>query len=139
MRFYEYRHIVSFEETNLLGNVYFTHLFRWQGKCRELFLREQVPELLDQLGNNLYLVTSRSSCDFLAEAFAFDEISVRMSLSDLSQSRITMGFDYVRLKNGKEELIARGEQQVVCMRKNGSRTEAAEVPPALKTALERYR
>lgn len=139
VRFFEYRHVVGFEETNLLGNVYFTHLFRWQGKCREMFLREQVPELLEQLGTHLYLVTSRSSCDFLAEAFAFDEISVRMNLADLSQSRITMGFEYVRLKNGKAELIARGEQQVVCMRKSGTRTEVAEVPAALRAALERYR
>src|SRR5258706_12006023 len=119
MRVYEHKHIVGFEETNMLGNVYFTNFFSWQGMCREMFLRDHVPNLLQDLRGELYLVTSRSSCDFFAEAFVFDEVVVRMSLVQLSQSRITMGFDYVRAKGGKEDLIARGEQQVVCMRRVG--------------------
>ena len=32
--YYEYRHIVSFEETNLVGNVYYVNYLRWQGRCR---------------------------------------------------------------------------------------------------------
>ena len=138
MRVYEYRLVVGFEETNLLGNVYFTNFFSWQGKCREMFLRDHVPSLLQDLRGDLYLVTSRSSCDFFAEAFVFDEIIVRMSLVQLSQSRITMGFDYVRMRGGKEELLARGEQQVVCMRRIGERVEAVEVPPNIMHALKAY-
>ena len=38
MRAFEYRHVVSFEETNLVGNVYFANHLSWQGRCRELFL-----------------------------------------------------------------------------------------------------
>ncbi|MBI1806786.1 MAG: acyl-CoA thioesterase [Ignavibacteria bacterium] len=138
MRVYDYKHVVSFEETNLLGNVYFTNFFRWQGACREMFLRDHVPEVLRDLQGDLYLVTSRSNCDFFSEAFVFDEIIVRMSLLQLSQSRITMGFDYIRMKNGKEELLARGEQQVVCMRRSGVHVEAAEVPPNILHALKEY-
>ena len=40
MRAYEYRHVVGFEETNLVGNVYFARFVSWQGRCRELFLRD---------------------------------------------------------------------------------------------------
>ena len=40
-RVYEYEHVVTFDETNLVGNVYYTNHLRWQGHCRELFLREQ--------------------------------------------------------------------------------------------------
>jgi enediyne biosynthesis thioesterase len=138
MRVYEYRHVVGFEETNLLGNVYFTNYFSWQGKCREMFLRDHVPNLLQSLQGDLYLVTSRSSCDFFSEAFVFDEITVRMSLVQLSQSRITMGFDYFTMRNGVEELLARGEQQVVCMRRHEGRVEAVEVPPNILHALKEY-
>ena len=46
MRAYEYRHVVGFEETNLVGNVYFTEHLRWQGRCREMFLKEHAPEVL---------------------------------------------------------------------------------------------
>ena len=138
MRTYEYHHVVGFEETNLLGNVYFTNFFSWQGKCREMFLRDHVPNLLNDLRGELYLVTSRSSCDFFAEVFVFDEIVVRMSLVQLSQSRITMGFDYARLRDGREELTARGEQQVVCMRRQEGKVEVVDVPPNILHALKEY-
>ena len=42
-RAYEYRLVVGFEETNLVGNVYFVNHLRWQGKCREMFLRDHAP------------------------------------------------------------------------------------------------
>src|SRR5882672_2394132 len=42
-RAYEYRHIVGFEETNLVGNVYYVKHVAWQGRVREMFLREHVP------------------------------------------------------------------------------------------------
>ena len=146
MRSYEYKHIVGFEETNLLGNVYFTNFFHWQGRCREMFLRDHVPDLLDNLRNDLYLATTHSSCEFLAEAFAFDEIIVRMSLARLSQSRITMSFEFVRVKSGmpagnefgKETLLARGEQQVVCMKHEKDRVEVVEVPANIVQALKLY-
>ena len=33
-QYYEYRHVVGFEETNLVGNVYYVNYVRWQGRCR---------------------------------------------------------------------------------------------------------
>ena len=103
-----------------------------------MFLREHVPGLLNDFQDGLYLATTRSSCEFLAEAFVFYEIIVRMSLRDLTQSRMTMGFEYSRLKDGKEELIARGEQQVVCMRRAGHRVEVVNVPSTIRSALQQY-
>jgi len=49
MRSYEYRHVVVFEETNLVGNVYYVNHLRWQGRCREMFLREHAPLVLAEL------------------------------------------------------------------------------------------
>ena len=31
--YYEYRHLVGFEETDLVGNVYYVNYVRWQGRC----------------------------------------------------------------------------------------------------------
>ncbi|MBI1803008.1 MAG: acyl-CoA thioesterase [Ignavibacteriae bacterium] len=135
MRVFEHRHIVTFEETNLLGNVYFTNFFLWQGECREMFLHEHVPEVLIELKDGISLATTRSNCEFFSEAFAFDEILVRLKLLELTQSRITMGFEYVRMNNDRSELIARGEQQVVCIRKNGHSVAVEELPPALHRKL----
>jgi enediyne biosynthesis thioesterase len=135
---YEHRHIVSFEETNLTGNVYFVNHLRWQGRCREAFLRERAPGVLDELTRGLRLVTTRCSCEYFTELFAFDEIIVRMRLGGIVQNRVSMLFDYVRLTGGKEDLIARGEQEVACLRAENGKTTPAPVPTELVDALRPY-
>lgn len=43
---YTIQHLVTFDETNLVGNVYFAHYLRWQGHCRERFLADHAPGVL---------------------------------------------------------------------------------------------
>ena len=138
MHAYEYRHIVSFEETDLVGNVYYANHIRWQGRCREMFLRDHVPDVLKALQHDLALVTTHVACTYLAELAAFDELVIRMHLDGLAQNRITMRFDYWRQANGDEELVARGEQQVACMQRNANGLLPARFPEALRAALQAY-
>jgi len=91
---YEYRHIVCFEETNLVGNVYYVNHLSWQGRVREMFLREHAPGVLNELARGLSLATVRVSCEYLAELAAFDEVVIRMRLGSLTQSRMTLLFEY---------------------------------------------
>ena len=138
MRQYEYRHVVSFEETNVVGNVYYTRHLSWQGRCRELFLREHAADVLPQLNRGLCLATVRCSCEYLAELSAFDELVVRMRLVELVQNRITLGFDYWRVRDRKEELVARGEQQIACMHREGEHLTPVPLPASLRDALAAY-
>ncbi len=138
MRAYEYCHTVGFEETNLVGNVYYANHVRWQGKCREMFLHDHAGAVLGQLNHGLALVTTRVSCEYLAELFAFDEVIIRMRLGALQQNRVTMLFEYWRRTPGGEELVARGEQQVACMQREGTQILPALVPEALREALQPY-
>jgi enediyne biosynthesis thioesterase len=134
MRFYEYRHIVGFQETNVFGNVYYTNHLAWQGRCRELFLREHAPEVMDELSGGLSLATVSCSCEYFAELAAFDEIAVRMRLAEMVQNRLTLQFEYWR----GEELVARGEQRIACMKRQGGKLAPAPVPPPLRAALAPY-
>ena len=136
--YYEYRHLVGFEETNLVGNVYYVNYVRWQGRCREMFLRERAPEVLEDIRGDLKLFTLKVECEFLAEISAFDELSIRMRLEDLTQTQIGFAFDYVRVRDGHEDLVARGRQRVACMRGPNTDTRPCRVPEALRRALERY-
>jgi enediyne core biosynthesis thioesterase len=135
---YEYRHVVGFEETNLVGNVYYVHHLRWQGRCRELFLQEHTPELLHAMAKGLCIVTTRCSCEYLMELSAFDEIVVRMRVLALVQNRMSLAFEYWRSTGTREELVARGEQQVAWMRRENGRLVPIQVPPALQEALRLY-
>lgn len=138
MRTYEYRHIVGFEETNLVGNVYYANHIRWQGRCRELFLRDHAPDVLAALQQDLALITTHVSCEYLAELAAFDEVVIRMRLAALTQNRISMIFEYWRQTAGGEELVARGEQQVAGMKRSGNQLTPARLPESLREALSAY-
>jgi enediyne biosynthesis thioesterase len=134
LRAYEYAHVVSFEDTNLVGNVYFARYLSWQGRCRELFLRDHAPGLADELADDLRLVTTRASCEYFAELRAFDEVLVRMTLRAASQTRVAMAFDYLR----DGELVARGEQEAACLRVRDGALVPAAIPAELRAALDAY-
>ena len=136
--YFEYRHVVGLDETNVVGNVYYAHFVRWQGRCRELFLKERAPEVLADLRDDLKLFTLKVECEFFAELTAFDELSIRMRLSELTQTQIEFSFDYYRVAGGGEQLVARGRQRVACMRGPNTKTVPTRVPPALIQALEPY-
>jgi enediyne biosynthesis thioesterase len=138
MRHYEYRHQVTFQETNLMGNVYYTNHLAWQGRCREQFLHEHAPEIVARLSSDLCLATVRCSCEYLAELFAFDQVVLRMRLAELVQNRMTLAFEYWRYRNGTEELVARGEQQIAAMRRAETGLVPAPVPSELREALQAY-
>ncbi|MEW9552919.1 acyl-CoA thioesterase [Nonomuraea sp. NPDC050783] len=137
--FYEHRHVVTFADTNVVGNVYFTHYVEWQGRCRERFLAEQAPEVVRALAGELVLVTADCSCEFFAELYALDEVSIRMSLAGIEDNRVSMDFGYYRLGAGPARLVARGRQTIACMRRDpGGGLLPAEIPEQLRRALDRY-
>ncbi|MER6514992.1 MULTISPECIES: acyl-CoA thioesterase [unclassified Nonomuraea] len=137
--YYEYLHTVGFEETNLVGNVYYVNYLRWQGRCREMFLMERARDVLADLQDDLKLFTLKVDCEFFAEITAFDQLSIRMRLIELAQTQIEFGFDYVRVTPGAPEvLVARGRQRVACMRGPNTKTAPARVPEPLVRALEPY-
>ncbi|MDY7007011.1 MAG: acyl-CoA thioesterase [Okeania sp. SIO3B5] len=138
MKTYEYQHIVSFEETNLVGNVYYANYVRWQGRCREMFLRDNAPEVLTELSQGLALATVSVSCEYYSELFAFDRVAIRMRLKSVTQNRITMLFEYWRITDKGEEMVAKGEQQTASMRREGEKTVPTPIPAAIKEALELY-
>jgi enediyne biosynthesis thioesterase len=137
--YYEIRHVVGFEETNLVGNVYYVNYLRWQGRCRELFLKDKAPTVLREVQDDPKLFTLKVECEFFTELAAFDEVAIRMSLVDLGPSRLEFSFDYVLLADGTETLVGRGRQKIACMRGPNQNTVPTRVPEDLVAALEPYR
>lgn len=120
--YFEYTHTVGFEETNLVGNVYYVNYLRWQGRCRELFLKQKAPSVLAEVQDDLKLFTLKVDCEFFAEITAFDELSIRMRLAELGQTQLEFTFDYVKVtEDGGETLVAAAS--------SGSPACAARTPP----------
>lgn len=137
-RAFEFRHLVTLGETNLLGNVYFSHYLEWQGSCRERFLYEKAPGIVEELARDLRLVTLRCACEYFTELFAFDELAIRMRLQGIVQNRIALGFEYWRLRRSGEELAARGEQEIASMQHRNGTLTPVPLPAALHDALRPY-
>ena len=134
MKHYEYHHTVGFQETNLIGNVYYVHYLSWQGRCREMFLRDHAPGVLQDINDGLKLATVRVGCEYEEELLPFDNVVVKMSLGVLKPSGLTLKFTYVKANNGHETIVARGEMEIACLRG----TTAAPVPEELREALRPY-
>jgi enediyne biosynthesis thioesterase len=136
--FYEHRHVVGFEETNVVGNVYFVNHLRWQGRCREMFLRDHAPAVLDEIRAGLKLLTLKVECEYFGELAALDVIAIRMRLVELTRTQLVVAFDYVRLEGEEERLIARGRQRLACVRGSAAGARPVPLPEPLTRALAPY-
>lgn len=135
MKAYHFEHRVTFDETNLVGNVYFAHYAHWQGHCREHFLMDLAPAVLNELEcGDLALATAQLSIDYIAECFAGDIIDIFMTRHAGTSHRITMHFEYRR----NEEIVATGTQTVVAMRREGDRYVPSSLPDQMQQALAPY-
>jgi len=122
----------------MLGNVYFTQHVAWQGRCRELFLKEHAPSILNELARDLRLVTLRVSCEYFEELSAFDEIEVQMRLGYLRQHRIGLDFLIVKRQEIQNLQVARGFQEIGCMRAAIGGLVPVEPPASLRNALTAF-
>lgn len=104
-----------------------------------MFLREHVPQILNDLASDLRLVTLKVSCEYYEELRAFDEVEVAMRLAQHHAHRIGLSFEYLLLRERTQTLAARGFQEIACMRATSSGLIPAELPPALTRALQEYR
>lgn len=159
--YFEHRHVVTFADTNLVGNVYFAHYLSWQGACRERFLAAHAPAVAARLTDDLALVTLSCSCDYFSELHALDVVSIRMSLRGpehgaefgaghaagpaghaagpgAEHGRVAMDFTYFRIGSGPAQLVARGAQTVACMRRGAAGLEPCRLPAELRDALAAY-
>lgn len=137
-RVFSYHHTVSFEETNVVGNVYFTRHLSWQGRCREMFIKAYAPSVQDELSQDLRLVTLRVACNYHSEVFALDEIVVEMRLVRRIGHRIFLGFAYWRGQGEQRELVAEGTQEVAAMRLTQTGLEPCDFPVEMAHALSLY-
>jgi enediyne biosynthesis thioesterase len=138
-RAYCWRPFIGFEDTNLVGNVYFARLVSWQGRCREAFLAQHAPDVLAALADDLRLVTLSVSCDYFEELRAFDTVEIEMRLAERNGHRLRLAFDYWLERDEVRHLAARGTQVVGCMRDlDGTGLVPAELPSSLADALGGY-
>lgn len=137
--YYQHEFITTFEETNVVGNIYFANYAVWQGKCREHFLFEYCPEIIDEINSGLALITLDLSIEYISQLFAFDRVMMKMFLEGKSSSRLLMGFEYYKIQSkGDIELVARGSQSTIAMRLMNDRLTPVEYPKSIFRVFEEF-
>jgi len=103
----------SFEDGNVVGNIYFGTYGVWQGRVRDRFFYELSPE--DFCGrSDAELICTNFRMTQLREAMPFDRVRVEMRLVALYERAADLSFQYFRVApDGSETKLAVGEHTAV--------------------------
>jgi hypothetical protein len=75
---YQSTYSTSMEQSNLVGNVYYSNYTYWQLATVDAFVRRCAPELYQQ-SSGAELTCLRYSVDHSAELMPFDQVKVRLA------------------------------------------------------------
>jgi YbgC/YbaW family acyl-CoA thioester hydrolase len=103
-------HVVpTYEDTNSVGNIYFSNYLRWVGKARELFFHACMPDF-DLNTTDFYVLTRSIRHDFRQEAREFEPVVVRIKISHFNRKFVTLSHEVQSETRG---LLGRGEQSLM--------------------------
>jgi acyl-CoA thioesterase FadM len=132
MKTFDYAYTVTMGDVSAMGNYYFLNYFEIQGHMRELWLKESVSSHLEIIQNYI-LSTKCAHCDFKIPFFLYEDILVRMYVTDLERVSVKFHFDYY--KKTDDKLCASGYQLVVCKDPN---RRTCRIPEALSNAFKAF-
>jgi phytoene dehydrogenase-like protein/acyl-CoA thioesterase FadM len=127
----------SLENANLVGNIYYSNYYKWQGVTRDNFLNAILPEYFDNSGDRGELRCVHCKVNHLNEAMPFDRILVRMYKKAVYERAVWLYTDYYRLdQDGKRHKLGYGEHKAVWYAPTQEgRWLPAKLPKALLRAL----
>ncbi len=104
----------SLEDANLVGNIYFSNYYIWQGRTRDHYLYETAPGYFNGSGKLGELRCVNCRIDHMSEAMPFDRIAVRLYRSEIFEHAVRFYFDYYRVsEDGKRRKLGYGEHEAV--------------------------
>jgi acyl-CoA thioesterase FadM len=106
--------LTSTEDSNLVGNIYFSQYYSWQARLRDHYLFAYFPEIF-QWSNKSEFVCIYAEVNHLQEAMPFEIIEVSMYLYELFAEGFTLYFEYYSVSEHgtRRRKLAHGEHSVV--------------------------
>ena len=109
---------VRYAETDQMGVAYYANYLVWFEVGRSEFCRERGFRYADLEALGYKLVVSDVNCRYRSSARYDETVIVRTRLKGVNKRMITFGYQVLR-KGQKEEVIAEGETQHICVDSNG--------------------
>jgi acyl transferase domain-containing protein/acyl-CoA thioesterase FadM/NAD(P)-dependent dehydrogenase (short-subunit alcohol dehydrogenase family)/acyl carrier protein len=124
----------SLEEVNIVGNIYFANYYAWQGRVRDRYLYDLIPDHFRGTGEKGELICLNCRTDHLREAMPFERVEVRMALKALKTCRATLHFEYFKPgHDGSPVKLATGRQEVVWVQRDA---QGRPVPHPFPSAVQ---
>ncbi|MCP4133525.1 MAG: SDR family NAD(P)-dependent oxidoreductase [bacterium] len=105
----------SYENSNVVGNIYYANYYTWQGYIMDRFLFQNLPDYFGDATKpayDLFCVSTR--VDHLREAMPFDTIKVTMAIKSIHENGASFYFEYFRVEpDGQRVKLAIGEVESV--------------------------
>jgi enediyne polyketide synthase len=127
----------TLEDANLVGNIYFSNYYVWQGRTRDHFLKQTQPDYFNGTKKPGEFRCIRCKINHMSEAMPFDRIAVRMYRDVVFERGVRLYFDFYRLSsNGKRHKLGFGEHEAVWHAPNGNgKWIPSELPDSVRSAL----
>ena len=102
---------VTFQDTNIVGNVYFLTFFRWQSECRDAWLRSAMPDVWDRLRTGDARLHVSNWSNRFEDAFGAtigDRISVTLQAQNQDQDSVLLSMEVFRHDGLSRSRLASG-------------------------------
>jgi acyl-CoA thioesterase FadM len=100
--------LTSTEDSNLVGNIYFSNYYSWQARIRDHYLFTLLPDIFQQHDKGEFSCVHAEVCH-LQEAMPFDTIEVSMYMQELFEEGFTLYLEYYSIsKQGEKRKLAHG-------------------------------
>lgn len=127
----------TLEESNLVGNIYFSNYGKWLGKTRDQYFFKIVPRFY--LGNKSNEEFFCLDCEInhLAEAMPFDNIKVRMFLDRIYKKGLELYFEFFKeLTTSPPKRLAFATHTVICGTNIDGNFRTTNLSPEVLSALK---
>jgi acyl-CoA thioesterase FadM len=103
----------SMEDSNLVGNIYYSNYYSWQARLIDKYLYAQLPDMFKQDNEGEFICVG-SEVSHLQEAMPFETIEVSMYLHDLFEEGFTLYFEYHSVNEEQEKRkLAHGKHTAI--------------------------
>lgn len=111
---FQQQFLTSREDSNLVGNIYFSNYYKWQARVRDQYLAMKFPDRFS-LSSSGDFVCVHAEVHHLQEAMPFEIIEVSMYLYELFAEGFTLYFEYHSVSEHGTRLrkLAHGEHSAV--------------------------
>jgi len=127
----------TLENSNLVGNIYFSNYAKWLGAVEDLYFYKIIPEYYRGVGTDGEFVCTNCEVTHLSEAMPFDRILIKMFVNSVSRNGVDLFFEFYLNSSNKKQMrkLAVAKQTIVWVKRIKNNIESFKLPSQITNKL----